>query len=72
MGTMKRKGVKRMNEKEKVEVFGTWVFAEDKDIGIIPYIFYPWYIELALETFQEDYHIEKMGVVTLVEDLFEL
>ena len=63
-----------MNEKEKVEVFGTWVFADDEAhyMGIVPYVLYTTSVDFAIEMLNEDYHIEKMGVVTLVEDLFEL
>ena len=72
MGTMKNKGVKKMRGKEKIEVFGTWIFVEDKDVGIMAYIFYPFYAETAIKAFMEDYHIDKMGVVTLVEDVFQI
>ena len=63
-----------MNEKEKIEVFGTWVFADDDSpyMGIVPYVLYTTSVDFAIEMLNEDYHIEKMGVVTLVEDLFEL
>lgn len=70
-----------MNEKEKIEVFGTWVFGHtiDKDgvlagldLGIMPYAFYSGCVTGAVDALREDYHIEKMGVITLVEDVFQI
>ena len=70
-------------KQEKVEVFGVWAFSElhpemDEQtlkyhlFPILPISFYPFTIDIAIDTLCEDYDIGSMGTITLVEDVFSL
>ena len=59
-------------KKEKIELFGTWTFVEDRHCGIMAYQFYPFYAEDTIKYFFADYDIEKIEVITFVEGPFSL